>query len=241
MRIRTIKPEFWSHPVMSRLSDQAKLLAIGLLNCADDDGFFIADPVLLRNALRPFDEDSSITRRALDECSRADWIEVRKTKPHGPIGLVLNFKKHQRIDRPSASKIAFYFNSTSARRTLDEDSTTEQGTGNEGTGIKGTEGAREALAVWSVQDKIELPEPMRTQECLEAVKTWLAYKRERGQTYKPKGLAIALAKWSRDIPPGDFPSAVEASIANNWVGLFPAGTQHTPRLIGTDTPADAAF
>ena len=43
MRIRTLKPEFWSHPVISRQSDAAKLLAIGLLNYADDEGYFYAD------------------------------------------------------------------------------------------------------------------------------------------------------------------------------------------------------
>ena len=31
-RIRTIKPGFWSHPVMRRLSDTAQLMALALLN-----------------------------------------------------------------------------------------------------------------------------------------------------------------------------------------------------------------
>jgi hypothetical protein len=134
MRIRTIKPEFWSHPVLSALDDGARLLAIGLLNLADDEGYFLSHPTLVRNALRPFDEDSSRTRRGLETLEKVGWIEVRNHSEQGQVGKVLNFQKHQRIDRPTPSKIATYFNSTSARRGLVEDSSLER---------KGREGIRE--------------------------------------------------------------------------------------------------
>jgi hypothetical protein len=132
MRIRTIKPEFWSHPVLSRLPDGGRLAAIGLLNLADDAGYFLADPALIRSALWPFDEDSSNARRALDDLSKAGYIEVRDSQTHGPIGLVVNFLKHQKIDRPSPSKLASYYNSTSLRRGLAAgmDQGMDQGTGN---------------------------------------------------------------------------------------------------------------
>jgi hypothetical protein len=126
MRIRTIKPEFWSHPVIGLLDDADKLLAIGLLNLADDEGYFLAHPTLVRNALRPFDEDSTKTRRALETLSKVGWIEVREHSEQGQIGKVVNFTKHQRIDRPTASKIATYFDSTSPRRALDEPSLLER-------------------------------------------------------------------------------------------------------------------
>ena len=67
MRIRTIKPEFWSHPVMTRQDDATKLLALGLLNFADDEGYFYADAALIRSALRPLDDDSSIVRRSIEK------------------------------------------------------------------------------------------------------------------------------------------------------------------------------
>jgi hypothetical protein len=51
-----------------------------------------------------------------------------------------------------------------------------------------------------------------------AVEDWLAYKHERGQTYKPRGLA-GLFKMMAKM--GDrLPAAVEHSIANNYAGLF---------------------
>nr|MBF6067360.1 primosomal protein [Klebsiella pneumoniae] len=36
-RIRTIKPEFWTDEDMAEVSEPACLLAIGLLNYADDE------------------------------------------------------------------------------------------------------------------------------------------------------------------------------------------------------------
>jgi len=141
MRIRTIKPEFWSHPVLSALDDGARLLAIGLLNLADDEGYFLSHPTLVRNALRPFDEDSSRTRRGLETLEKVGWIEVRDHPEQGQVGKVINFQKHQRIDRPTPSKIGGYFNSTSNRRGLVEASLLER-KGKEGNGTgKGMDGA----------------------------------------------------------------------------------------------------
>lgn len=136
MRIRTVKPEFWSHPVLSRQEDGTRMLAIALLNIADDEGFFHADPALIRSAVWPFDEDSTKARRALESLSKIGWIELNEHPTHGMIGRVVNFTKHQRVDRPSDSKIKVYFDSASIRRGLDDQSPPEQGTGNREQGIK---------------------------------------------------------------------------------------------------------
>lgn len=130
MRIRTIKPEFWAHPVMSRLPYDSRILALGLLNLADDEGYFDADPDYIRGAVL-FREDSSNVRRMLDELSRSGWITLCGT-PERPIGQVVNFRKHQRVDRPQPSRIKQYAlveDSPNDRRGLDDKSTQEQGTG----------------------------------------------------------------------------------------------------------------
>jgi hypothetical protein len=132
VRIRTVKPEFWGHPVMSKQPDEVRLAAIGILNVADDEGYFLADPALIRSDLWPFDEDSSRARRVLAQLSEVGWCEVREHTTHGKIGMVVNFAKHQRVDRPSASKLKGYFlddHSTSPRRTLVERSCPDQGSG----------------------------------------------------------------------------------------------------------------
>jgi DNA replication protein DnaT len=90
MRIRTIKPEFWSHPVMSRQSDCVRLLAIGLLNLADDEGYFYADPSIVRSALRPFDDDSTIVRAALKTLVQIEYIETFLHPSHGELRSTIN-------------------------------------------------------------------------------------------------------------------------------------------------------
>jgi hypothetical protein len=109
MRIRTIKPEFWQHPVMQRQSDASKLMAIGLLNMADDDGYFYADPKAVRNAIRPNDDDSRIATVSLRDLSEIGYIEVREHPTHGMIGFITSFAIHQVINKPKPSKIKCLF------------------------------------------------------------------------------------------------------------------------------------
>lgn len=120
-RIRTIKPEFWSHPIMGRLDDASKCLAVALLNFSDDEGFFLADPNLVRSSCRPFDDDSTIVRRCLDRLVETEWIVIKIHPSHGPIGRVTNFTEHQKIDRPRPSNLKVYFvdyESTNDRRSI---------------------------------------------------------------------------------------------------------------------------
>jgi hypothetical protein len=143
---------------MGRLSGDLQSLAIGLLNHADDEGYFLADAAAVRSALRPFDDSSTIVRRGLDELSRAGWIEVREHPTHGKIGWVVNFTKHQRIDRPKASNLKQYFEvtafddeSTNVRRIVDDESLLEGKGREQGKEGKGTGKAAAALAVESLR------------------------------------------------------------------------------------------
>ena len=52
------------------------------------------------------------------------------------------------------------------------------------------------------------------------VEAWLAYKRERGQEYKSRGLN-ALWVVLRAIPPPARAESITRSMANNWAGIFP--------------------
>jgi hypothetical protein len=137
-RIRTIKPEFWNSPIMGRQDDATKLMAIALLNYADDEGFFHAEANLVRGFCRPFDDNSTITRRSLDNLVKIEYISICKNDLYGEIGLIEKFKLHQKIDRPTDSKLSIYY-STNTRRILDEYSTLERkGKERKGTG-KGKE------------------------------------------------------------------------------------------------------
>jgi uncharacterized protein YdaU (DUF1376 family) len=78
---------------------------------------------------------------------------------------------------------------------------------------------------WSVRFGIEMPESLRTQPCMAAIRLWLDYKTEKREGYKRIGLQAALTKWSKDFTADTFPSAVDTSIASGWSGIFPPKVQ----------------
>jgi hypothetical protein len=128
-RIRTIKPEFWQNEQLASLSEHARLLAIALLNHADDEGYFLANVALVRSACFPFEDDSTNVRRSIGELSSIGYIAIREA--HGKtIGHVVKFREHQRIDRPQKSKLAEQFEQFSAvntaKESFDEHSTNDR-------------------------------------------------------------------------------------------------------------------
>jgi hypothetical protein len=106
MRIRTIKPAFWTNEKLAALPDFARLLAIGLLNYADDHGFFWANSLMVRGALFPFEEDSTKVRRSLEQLSGIGYLRLGVMPDGREVGHVINFKKHQRVDKPQDSEIS---------------------------------------------------------------------------------------------------------------------------------------
>lgn len=139
MRIRTIKPEFWTHPVMLRLDHGCRLLAIGLLNLADDEGYFLADADIIRGAIMP-KEDSLNVHGWLNELCRIGYCEVRENPELGPIGRVVKFAQNQRVNRPQTSKLKPSFSGPSASFTEhslnDHGAITDDSLG-EGKGMEG--------------------------------------------------------------------------------------------------------
>jgi hypothetical protein len=144
-RIRTIKPEFWKHPVMARLPDDIQLLAIALLAMADDHGYFHADPAMVRGEVMPFREDLARISRGLAKLSEVGWIEVWAHPEQGDIGVVVKWADHQKVDHPKDSKLRRYdiresFAKVSRERR--EVVALDQGTGNRDQGAgKGAESA----------------------------------------------------------------------------------------------------
>jgi len=109
MRIRTIKPEFWTSEDIARLSDKAKLLAIGLLNYSDDHGYFNANPNLILAAIFPHEIGTPV-HILLDELQKPNalgesFIEVCTGKDGRQIGRVAKFDDHQNVNRAKESKL----------------------------------------------------------------------------------------------------------------------------------------
>ena len=104
-RIRTIKPEMWQSEELAQVSEAAMLLAIGLLNHADDEGYFKANPGLVKAAVFPLREPSMNIHGMLTELSNARYLELFEGVDGKQYGFIRNFTKDQKINRPSPSKI----------------------------------------------------------------------------------------------------------------------------------------
>lgn len=234
MRIRTIKPEFWQHPVMSRLPYDTRILALGLLNLADDEGYFSADTDYIRGAVL-FREDSSNVRRMLDELSRSGWITLCGTAER-PIGRVVHFRKHQRVDRPQPSRLKQYAldeSSTNDRRALDDQSTQEQGKeSNTPIVPKGDENPEPPAE--------EKPETLLRAMALFRMRPATPLDRSTRRAWKlaaPAVAATSAAEWSRleayyaaDLPDkDDYRRQDLSTLLNNWSGELTKAARYCER------------
>lgn len=104
-RIRSIKPEFWRDEELSEVSAEAALLAIGLLNHADDEGYFKANPKLVDSDIFPLRELSRTCTVLLQELSEIGYIELFTGSDGKKYGFVCNFTEHQVINKLKHSKI----------------------------------------------------------------------------------------------------------------------------------------
>lgn len=101
-RIRTVKPEFWTDEKVVELSFPARLLFIGLLNFADDEGRMVYSPKRIK--MQIFPADSMDVGKHLTELVEQKIIHVYRVDEQEFLQIV-NFSLHQKIDKRSASKI----------------------------------------------------------------------------------------------------------------------------------------
>lgn len=122
---------------MGRLPDYARLLAIGLLNYSDDHGYFWANPLMVRGALFPFEEDSSKIRQALAHLAQIGYIRLGKVPDGRECGFVVKFDKYQRVDKAQQSVIsplAIFEDQSENDRGMIDDQSALEGKGKEGKG-----------------------------------------------------------------------------------------------------------
>ena len=235
MRIRSIKPEFWTDKRVASWDHFTRLMFIGLWSAADDHGRGSAEAARLASELFPYDLSrdpsdtlarvaASLERLAADD--RITLYEVREEV----FFQVVNWERHQRVDNAGKPKNP-HISEGVARPSRDpretrRESPLEQGTGNreQGAGIK----EQVAASPWLVKFGLELPESLRTQPCLDAVHLWLTHKGEIRDHYKATGLRMAMAKWANEFTPAEFPGMVEESIARGWKGIFRTKDQFQP-------------
>ncbi len=104
-RIRTIKPETWQDEKVGQLSRDARLLFIGLITMADDEGRLRAIPSLILGHVYPYDSvPAAKLQRWLCEVE-ASGLGSRYEVGGVPYFALAGWRKHQKINRPSASKL----------------------------------------------------------------------------------------------------------------------------------------
>jgi hypothetical protein len=134
MRIRTVKPEFWQNEKLSALPEVVHMAAAALLNYADDEGYFNANPALIKAALFPLREPSVPIPVVLQHLSEVAYLTLGEGHDGRSYGRIIAFGEHQSINKPSASKIKplaiVWESSDDVPGVVPEDSHWEQGTGN---------------------------------------------------------------------------------------------------------------
>ena len=101
-RIRTIKPEFWTDEKLTECSLVARLLFIGMLNFADDNGNLVYSVKRLK--MQIFPADNVDVGPLLAELIAQDVITEYSVSGEKLLHIK-GFLKHQVINRPSATTI----------------------------------------------------------------------------------------------------------------------------------------
>lgn len=155
-RIRTIKPTIWQSEQLGRVSIAARLLFVGLISQADDDGRQRGAAALVKALVFPYDDISTAEVDALlDDLARVGLI-VRYQHDDASYLAIPSFGEHQAINRKTASTLPpppdhapLSEPSVSPHVVLSEASR-QEGKGREGTATRAS--AREAAPPGSVAD-----------------------------------------------------------------------------------------
>ena len=259
-RIRTIKPEFWQNEELASLSHHARLLAIALLNYADDEGYFQANTALVRAACFPFEEDSRSVQGSLQELSGIGYVEVRNCSGKA-IGKVCKFRSHQRIEKAQKSKLIEVFanakpadyqentgensNSTTVPGTIHDDSVNGHGLEGNGKGMEEEEERNRNAGSCVVETTPQQAAATRSEEVTEFGfvvcngSEWFLPKskfEEYRQTFPELDLPTEFRKacqWTRDNPKKRKTAKGMPAFLGNWLSR----EQNRPKVGQSSTAA----
>lgn len=219
----------WSEP------DRTRIVWITMLAMCDSHGRVWASvPGLARRAVVPVED----TRIALGSFLAPD--EESRTKDHDGRRItaidggwqILNYQKYRELRdddtrrEQTAARVRKYRETHRKINTVTQD-VTQKIKCNANEEVEG-EVEREGEKTKN-KHTVSIPPDLAPNG--PEIASWMAYKRQKGQSYKSRGLE---ALWSRirKIPAPNRAAAIEYSMANNWAGIFePKGG-----TVGTKTP-----
>lgn len=107
-RIRTVKPEFWEDELLGVMPRDARLLFIATFNMADDEGILRWTPAYIKAQAFMYDDDLTIGDVGkLMQCLTDTGLVFPFIGgvARQQMAVVVNFRKHQKINRPQKSKL----------------------------------------------------------------------------------------------------------------------------------------
>lgn len=100
-RKRMISPNFWTDEKLGECSIQERMLFMGLISNADDEGYGRANPKLLKSLIFPYDDlRASDLEKWLSHLGGLNMVVLYKYKDQTYYYLP-NFLKHQTINKPT--------------------------------------------------------------------------------------------------------------------------------------------
>jgi hypothetical protein len=107
-RIRSVKPEFWEDEKVGNLSPLARLLFLGSWNLADDEGVLRWTADYLNASLFMYDglTVARVSKLMREVVSAGLIFPYLGGVGHQQLAYVINFRRHQRINRPQPGKFA---------------------------------------------------------------------------------------------------------------------------------------
>ncbi|MCE9567468.1 MAG: hypothetical protein K8U57_36160 [Planctomycetes bacterium] len=163
-RIRTIKPEFPQSESVGNVSRDARLTFILLWTIADDSGRLRGNSRMLASVLFPYDPDAGkLIDKWLGELEAQACIH-RYAFAGAQYIQVLKWQQHQRVDKPSPSKIPPPPEDSRPLARIREDS----------CGDQGREGIKERTKEGSVRVGLD-------ELSVDHISDWLSEKRSQGK------------------------------------------------------------
>lgn len=104
-RIRSIKPDFWNDEKLAQESESIMLTYIGIWNFSDDYGTVKANALWLKNQIFPYKHTLRLETFVnwLGRLEKLDAL-IPFTFNGESFYFIRNFRKHQRIDKPSDTR-----------------------------------------------------------------------------------------------------------------------------------------
>lgn len=232
-RIRTIKPEFPHSESMGHVSRDARLLFILLWTLCDDSGVTRGSSRILASLLYPYDDDAKkLIDKWIAELEAKNSIARYVVDGHTYL-KVLNWSTHQKIDKPTPSRLPPFDESSRITR----ESSRAVAKSSDGIGSGPSEGSGPRPGSIAIPESIAAFDPKTVPGLDQAAwAEWIAYRADRKPAIRPKSYPKAAAEMAKLGARQQ--AAVDFSIANEYQGLIEPKSNGNGRNHDSSTTSD---